>query len=418
MLLLGTPFKDIDADMLDLLIDNAVAESRHLEYKSELPGNSDLDKKEFLFDVAAMANGGGGILLYGIQEKRDGNKATGIPESIPGITAIGLDSEMLRLGQICRSGINPRIHGIDLRQIPISAKHHSGAETAQVLALAVPFSLETPHMVKFQDRQYFYSRSTTGKYPMDINEIRSAVLSSADYLQRIEDWVKHRVNFVTEGFGTGTTRPNRPFLIQHIVPVRSMYPGQSITTDQINSVKDRLFPYNTISTKRRFTTEGFLVRQHSDRPMGVDLLDSGGYVHLYRNGKIESADTTMFNVERKTVPSTGFEAAIIERTKLYLKILMDLGMEPPVFISVTLQHVNGYQLGMPSNIAVWGDNPSFVDSTCALVPALLMDWREIENIGKVVRPILDNFWHACGDEGSINYAANGNWEAGGKFKEA
>ena len=37
---------------IDALITNAVAESKSLEYKELLPGNSDEDKKEFLAEIS------------------------------------------------------------------------------------------------------------------------------------------------------------------------------------------------------------------------------------------------------------------------------------------------------------------------------------------------------------------------------
>jgi hypothetical protein len=40
------------------LKENEVAENKHLEYKSTLPGNNREDKKEFLADISSFANVG------------------------------------------------------------------------------------------------------------------------------------------------------------------------------------------------------------------------------------------------------------------------------------------------------------------------------------------------------------------------
>jgi predicted HTH transcriptional regulator len=53
------------------LIDSEVAEDLKLEYKSELPIDLGDSKRNFLFEVAAMANSAGGDLLFGIAD-RDG----------------------------------------------------------------------------------------------------------------------------------------------------------------------------------------------------------------------------------------------------------------------------------------------------------------------------------------------------------
>ena len=52
-------------------IDTKKAERRTLEYKQELPLESDEAKREFLSDIASFANSGGGDILYGIVDERD-----------------------------------------------------------------------------------------------------------------------------------------------------------------------------------------------------------------------------------------------------------------------------------------------------------------------------------------------------------
>jgi predicted HTH transcriptional regulator len=56
---------------LDALI-AAQPESRVLEYKADLPGGRDEDKREFLADVTALANTAGGAIIYGVETTRDG----------------------------------------------------------------------------------------------------------------------------------------------------------------------------------------------------------------------------------------------------------------------------------------------------------------------------------------------------------
>ena len=50
------------------LCDDRCPESNSLDFKRELPGNSDKDKQELLKDVCALANADGGDLVYGIEE--------------------------------------------------------------------------------------------------------------------------------------------------------------------------------------------------------------------------------------------------------------------------------------------------------------------------------------------------------------
>ena len=93
---------------IESLIANGVRESRDIEYKLKLPGNSDDEKKEFLADVSSFANAIGGDILYGISE------SDGVPVSIEGLNDFDEDKERLRLEAIIRNGIEPRIQGLEL----------------------------------------------------------------------------------------------------------------------------------------------------------------------------------------------------------------------------------------------------------------------------------------------------------------
>lgn len=80
------------------LVENEMEESSTLEYKEQLPSGGDEDTREFLYDVAALANGGGGYLVFGIKDRKDTfNKPTGVPDEIVGIADSNLASDIARL---------------------------------------------------------------------------------------------------------------------------------------------------------------------------------------------------------------------------------------------------------------------------------------------------------------------------------
>jgi len=61
---------------LETLLTDKVRENRQLDYKDEAPAHpsqNDDKKSEFLVDVSALANGSGGLLIYGIAEKKEDN---------------------------------------------------------------------------------------------------------------------------------------------------------------------------------------------------------------------------------------------------------------------------------------------------------------------------------------------------------
>lgn len=103
-------FENIDQRTIGQLIADGVAETQRLEYKEQLPGTTSRDKTEFLADVAAFANSSGGDLIFGVAERRDADgKPTGIPENARGVGAVNADAELLRLDNMIRDGIVPRV---------------------------------------------------------------------------------------------------------------------------------------------------------------------------------------------------------------------------------------------------------------------------------------------------------------------
>src|ERR1700740_2350525 len=92
----------VEEDLL-ALITNAVGEGRTIDYKRELPGNSDADKKEFLADVSSFANTMRGDLVFGVDE------VNGLPTQLTGFQTSNADTDLQRLESILASGLEPRI---------------------------------------------------------------------------------------------------------------------------------------------------------------------------------------------------------------------------------------------------------------------------------------------------------------------
>ena len=71
MYLLGKNAASLKPEDIIRLVENQIAETKSLDYKKDLSYASDGQKKEFLFDIIAMANTEGACLVYGIEEAKD-----------------------------------------------------------------------------------------------------------------------------------------------------------------------------------------------------------------------------------------------------------------------------------------------------------------------------------------------------------
>ena len=71
-----SPAELTEADLIDLI--GVEAEGKSLDYKRDLVGSTDANKKEFLYDASSFANSQGGYLIFGMDE------ANGLPSRIGG----------------------------------------------------------------------------------------------------------------------------------------------------------------------------------------------------------------------------------------------------------------------------------------------------------------------------------------------
>ncbi len=167
-------FDDIDKSDIDALIENSVNESKTLEYKRKLPEALDKGKKEFLADVSSFANASGGDIIFGIEEKPgedDGN--TGVAGKVLPIQSETADQAKQRLEQIILYGIDPRLK-VQIKDIMVNEKKQEF-----VILLRIPQGIASPYMVTHKNASRFYSRNSSGKYQLDVHQIRSAFLATS-----------------------------------------------------------------------------------------------------------------------------------------------------------------------------------------------------------------------------------------------
>ena len=181
--MIGKNIDQITEEDLQALKDNSVSEGKTIEYKQLLPSKSDSGKKEFLADVSSFANASGGDLIFGIAT----DKKTGTPKSVEGLSIESVDREISRLGNMMRDGIEPRILSVGIQPIPLK-------NSKVALVIRIPKSWISPHRVSYRGHDKFYSRSSNGKYPLDVAELRIAFNLSETITERIRDFRQDRIS--------------------------------------------------------------------------------------------------------------------------------------------------------------------------------------------------------------------------------
>lgn len=213
MRLNGKRITDLTAEDIDQLVSNKVLESITLEYKEEGPDPSDAGKKEFLADLSAMANTNGGLLIFGIKEAQEDGKNAGYPEEVTGIkeprSGNPIIVEQLKqfMDNVIRDNLAPRLSGIEYATIQYDPDR-------LVFIIDVPRSLQAPHMITFKNDSKFFKRTNTGKYQMEVREIREAMLRTSGWKESAELFRDFRIDAKLNALTTydGT-------ILLHVIPL-------------------------------------------------------------------------------------------------------------------------------------------------------------------------------------------------------
>jgi len=383
---------------VDTLIANEVIESKILEYKQELPGTTDGDRKEFLADVSSFANASGGDIIYGIKAAVDesGNK-TGAPERVVPIEGVTADEAKLRLEETIRNGIDPRLR-VQIKEVTGWGEDGQGF----VVLIRISKSFASPHMVTYKGTSKFYSRHSSGKYPLDVHEIRSAFLATDSQAERIKRFRQDRLGqIIADETPVKLSSPHR--LVLHVIPIASFLNNERLHLPSANSLISEFQPISHSAYGHRHNLDGFLTYSTGNSDGG-----HFGYCQLFFDGSVEAvySDVLRFREGRPFLPSIGYEQYLIRSAGSYLSGLKKLGLLPPVDISLALLGCKGSCMGVDEwKYDVTDRHP--IDRDPVILPDIVIEDLEAD-VPQMMKPILDAIWNACGFSRDLNYDDDGN----------
>lgn len=384
----------VTAEDINALVADGVRESRSIEYKLELPGQADSEKREFLADIASFVNTTGGDVLYGVEAK------DGVPVSAHGLANFNEDNEILRLESTIRTGLGPRVPNLETKVV-------DGFPRGPVLILRCAKSWLAPHMVTYKGSSRFHARSSAGKYQMDVSELRAAFARSQDLPDRIRSWREERLGLLMEK-NTPVPLDRSSMLVLHLVPVESFVDEMRFNVRELRSQSSEFRPMGSAGWDDRANIDGFLTYSGSRE----DHPSSSSYCQLFRSGRLEAATTRVItgSKEAPLLASIYYEQAVIGATGRYLKTMKELGVLTPIVLLLSLLGVKGVKMAV-SALHMTSDHLP-IDRDVIRVPELVIDDFDLE-MPRVLRPAFDAIWNAAGFDRSWNFDDNGEWDPHG-----
>lgn len=381
--MLHKEFDLISEEDIEYYISNEVNESKHLEFKEKLFIDKDREKKEFLADVSSFANASGGYLVYGIKCNK------GIAIEAVGIDIDNIDDLILRLHNIIRDNIEPRIHGVEIKSI---GKYQRGGP---VIIIHVPTSWSKPHMVTFRSSPRFYSRHSNGKYPLDYGEIRDAFVFSNMLPERIRTLYHDRIDRITKDKETPIYHDGKNFLSLHIIPY-SLFEKHDVV--DMKSLKDNFNEILLLDGRSphesRYNIDGLLVysiNREEDRAKSL-------YCQVYRNGMIESVDANYIIMvrNRPSIYPEAIECKLNKVIERYIEIMRNMQISTPIVILICLNGVGGARAYYNERMLKGADRNIII-----LPETVYENYKD--NIITCMKTTYDALWNSFGHPQSPNY---------------
>jgi len=382
------PQEILPAD-LQALVDAGVSELRTIEFKESLAVATDSERKEFLADVSSFANAAGGHLIYGMRE------SAGVATEVCGIELANPDAEILRLENLIRDGLDPRLPSHDIASVALS-------DGKSALVLRIAKSWAGPHMVRFQNHGKFYSRNSRGKYQLDVDELRATFASSGDDATKLSRFRPNRIAKIVSG-ETPVPLQDCPKIVLHLVPQSALSSREAFNVVSLAPRLADLAPIYATGWDTRLNFDGLLTwsQFREDQP-------SHSYLQIFRNGSIEAVEAFLLRPRDGgvlTIPSLTFDNEILESVARFLLIQRSMGVLPPIYIMLSMLGIKGYTMGVPTGI--YHDSHP-IDREMLLVPEVMVEKYETA-VDAVLKPALDIVWNASGWAGSIYYDSLGKW---------
>ena len=390
--MIDKPLQAVAKDDIDALISNSRAEDKRIEYKRELPGTSDDEKREFLGDVSAFANTGGGDIVYGVSE------TAGIPTEALGVAISDFDLERRRLHGILQAGIDPRIPLVEIESV-------YGFHRGPVVVVRVHPSWIAPHMVTFKNLSRFYVRDAGQRHQMDVQELRSAFVGNAGLAAELRRFRDERLSRVLSDETPVPLWAHAATTI-HVLPLNASFASSVLDPAAIGTTWLNLNASKFVySPADRPNLDGLLIYC---APAVEGESRSHDYIQVFRNGSIEGV-TTLLPSQQSNRHFYGdwHEKGIIGFVNAALTFRAAHGLGFPVLVMVSLLRFRGISLFPPAR-----SRPSFTiapyDRDTMLLPEVVIEAPD-DSVSRKLRPLFNVMWQAAGYKGSRSYDTEGEW---------
>lgn len=260
-------------------------------------------------------------------------------------------------------------------------------------------SWNPPHRVTFKGHDKFYSRSTNGKYALDVEELRNIFNLSATTAERIRNFRIDRINKILAD-DTPIPLLSLPRTVLHIVPLISINPGQVYDITYVYRFPDKLPTVQKLMDDRRYNVDGIITFSMEIKGRYY------AYTQLFKNGIIESTNASLLEPSKAglSIPGGLFESKLIQSFSAYLSLMKESPIELPAYVFLSVLGVRGYKMETSERRTF---QVFLIDRDHLILPETIVSNYDAK-AKDILRPCFDSVWNACGYSRCLFYDKDGN----------
>ncbi len=378
MALLDRPLTAITEADLQRLIDTGACETTVIDFKRETYGESERARKDFLKDISSLANTSGGDVVIGMDENG------GIPTQIVPLTG-DADQEVVRLDNMARSGLEPRLPNFAVRPVPVGGGY--------VLIARARRSLVGPHRVIFNNDAQFWGRASAGIFPLNVEQLRRMFVEGPNLTQRVRSFFQERLvkiglDQAPLQFGPGARK------VVHVAALPAFADDRfaDIVSVMANGHHVPLPLFGAGPNQGAVNLDGFLNFHRG----GLRHRDS--YAQFFRCGVIEGVAGV--RVDEPGMSMLGGPALVnemIAAVRQYAQVLDHYGAGEPLFAQVAIVDANDLHLHygyVNSGGREAAQRVSVQGIENIVAPAV--QFAPADDAATVLRPAFNVLWNAFG----------------------
>jgi hypothetical protein len=388
------PLKEVVESDLLALVSAGVREGKSIEFKREINLFDEPARRKFFASIASFANTQGGDIVFGVEAK------DGVAVAILPLPNFNPDADVIRLRDLIRAHIEPKVYGFDFQAVELK-------DGGSALVLRIPRTWIGAHMVTYGQDNRFYVRDNNGKRIMDVGEVRMAFSAPETLPERIRRLRLDRLSAITGG-DTPLPLSTSAAVVFHIFPVKAFDSFYECDLDSLISAENKnqlyLAPLSCLSSRIVFDIDGILKNVEIGRTQCL------GYTKLFRNGVLEVVDCTTVNEcpqrDKTLFAPFHYESKLNSKINEWLEAMSIAHIDPPAFVALSLIGMIGRMPYVGPYFEVPGRR-SIRHDPLLLQPVIIESLR-VEPI-KVLMPVFNRVWQACGAPRSISFDENGKW---------